>query len=188
MIRINLLPAHEVKQRLILRTQVAVTMMLVVVMAVGCVWVMSLQRREKSARLAELSQIEAKISDLEETVKAVEAFKAKRNQLQKQIEVIDGLKQSQRRPAPMLDALSRSLPEQVWVISIKEQDKGMRITGKSLNGNVGIATFMENMSSSPWFGTAELIESKTEMFLNRPVVSFTLTVPIQKTKSEQATS
>ena len=42
MIRINLLPAHEVKQRLLLRTQVAVAMMLVVVSAVGCIWVISL--------------------------------------------------------------------------------------------------------------------------------------------------
>jgi Tfp pilus assembly protein PilN len=87
-----------------------------------------------------------------------------------------------------LDALSRSLPEKVWVISIQEQDKGMRITGKSLNGNVGIAAFMENIGSSSWFGTAELIESKTEMFLDRQVVSFTLTVPFEKPKSEQATS
>jgi hypothetical protein len=57
-----------------------------------------------------------------------------------------------------------------------------------LNGNIGIATFMENMGTSSWFGTAELVESKAEIFLNRPVVSFTLTVPIRKPKSEQATS
>jgi len=84
--------------------------------------------------------------------------------------------------------LSRSLPEQVWVISIQEQGQDIRITGKSLNGNIGIATFMENMGSSPLFGTAELIESKTELFLDRQVVSFTLTVPFEKPKSEQATS
>lgn len=73
-------------------------------------------------------------------------------------------------------------------MSIHEKGKGMRITGKSLNGNVGIATFMENMGNSPWFGTAELVESKSEVFLNRPVVSFTLTVPIRKPKIERATS
>ena len=73
-------------------------------------------------------------------------------------------------------------------MKIEEKGKGMRITGKSLNGNVGIATFMENMSNSPWFGTAELVESKSEEFLNRPVVSFTVTVPVKKPKSEQATT
>jgi type IV pilus assembly protein PilN len=188
MIRINLLPAHEVKQRLLLRSQVAVAMMLVVVSAIGCVWVMSLQGREKSGRLADLEQVEKEIASLESIVKEVQAFKTKRNQLNKQIEVVGGLKLNQRRPAPILDALSRSLPEQVWVISIQEQGTGIRITGKSLNGNVGIATFMENMGSSPWFGTAELIESKTELFLDRQVVSFTLTVPFEKPKSEQSTS
>ncbi|ETW94467.1 MAG: hypothetical protein ETSY1_34735 [Candidatus Entotheonella factor] len=188
MIRINLLPAHEVKQRFILRTQLAVAVLLIVVTAAGCVWVMYLQGQEKSQRMAALSQVEAEIAALETIVKEVDAFKIKRNQLQKQIEVVDGLKQNQRRPAPVLDALSRSLPDQVWLMSIHEKGKGMRITGKSLNGNVGIATFMENMGNSPWFGTAELVESKSEVFLNRPVVSFTLTVPIRKPKIERATS
>lgn len=188
MIRINLLPAHEVKQRFILRTQLAVAVLLVVATVSGCVWVMYLQGQEKSQRMAALSQVEAEIASLENIVKKVDAFKIKRNQLQKQIEVVDGLKQNQRRPAPVLDALSRSLPDQVWLIGIQEKGKGMRITGKSLNGNVGIATFMENMGHSPWFGTAELVESKSEIFLNRPVVSFTLTVPVRKPKSERATS
>jgi Tfp pilus assembly protein PilN len=188
MIRINLLPAHEVKQRFILRTQMAVAVLLVVVALVGCVWVAYLQGHDKSDRVAALSRVEAEIASLEHIVKEVEAFKIKRHQLQKQIEVVDGLKQNQHRPAPMLDALSRSLPEQVWIVSIQEKDEGIRITGKSLNGNVGIATFMENMGHSPWFGTAELVESKSEIFLNRTVVSFTLTVPIRNPKREQATS
>ena len=188
MIRINLLPAHEVKQRLLLRTQIAVAMMLLVVSAIGCGWVMSIQAREKSDRMAQLKHLEEEIASLESIVKEVEAFKVRKHKLTKQIEIVDGLKINQRRPAPILDALSRSLPEKVWVIGIQEQDKGIRITGKSLNGNVGIATFMENMGSSPWFGTAELIESKTEMFLDRQVVSFTLTVPFETPKSEQATS
>lgn len=188
MIRINLLPAHEVKQLFILRTQMAVAVLLVAGTVAGCAWVMYLHGQEKSKRVVALNQVEADIAALEHIVKEVEAFKIKRNQLQKQIEVVDGLKQNQRRPAPMLDALSRSLPEQVWVVSIQEKDNGMRITGKSLNGNVGIATLMENMGHSPWFGTAELVESKSEIFLNRPVVSFTVTVPIRKPKSDQATT
>lgn len=188
MIRINLLPAHEVKQRFILRTQMAVAVVLVVGTVAGCVWVMYLQGQERAERMAALSRVEAEIASLENIVKEVDAFKLKRNQLQKQIEVVDGLKRNQRRPAPILDALSDSLPSQVWLLNIQEKGKGMRITGKSLNGNIGIATFMENMGNSPWFGTAELVESKSETFLNRPVVSFTLTVPIRKPKSRRATS
>lgn len=188
MIRINLLPAHEVKQLFILRTQIAVSIVLIAVAVVGCAWMMYNQGQEKADRVRALSQVEAEIASLENIVKEVDAFKIKRNQLQKQIEVVDGLKRNQRRPAPVLDALSRSLPEQVWLMSIQEKGKSMRITGKSLNGNVGIATFMENMGNSPWFGTAELVESKSEVFLNRPVVSFTVTVPIKKPRSGQATT
>jgi len=189
MIRINLLPAYEVKERLLLRTQVTVAMMLAIVTVVGCGWVMTLQGSEKSTRLAELDRIDSEIRRLQETVDKVNKYESQLSQLNKQIEVIAGLKSSQRRPAPVLDALSQSLPEKVWISSIQEIGMGITIKGKSLNGNVGIAAFMERMESSPLFGTAELVVSTKETLENREVVSFTLTVPFQqKPKSERATS
>ena len=188
MIRINLLPAREAKRRIILRRQLQLTVLLL-----GCTLVMVLvvargQSKVKATHVAELGRIDGEIAALNHIVKEVEAFQAKRDVLQKQIEVVHGLKQGQRRPAPLLDELSRSLPENVWLEEVQERGNGVQITGKSLNGNVGIAAFMENMGRSPWFGTAELVESKSEIFRERAVVSFTLTVPITVPKSKRATT
>jgi Tfp pilus assembly protein PilN len=102
--------------------------------------------------------------------------------------VITALRTNQHRPAPVLDALSDSLPEQVWLLKVNETGSSLQITGNSLNGMVGIATFMDNLERSPWFGNAELIESKSEALAERTVVSFTLTVPITVPKPPQATS
>jgi type IV pilus assembly protein PilN len=188
MIRINLLPAREAKRRIVLRRQLQLTALLL-----GCAFVLVFmvarsQGKVKEARGAELARIDREIASLNHIIKEVDAFKAKRDLLQKQIEVVHGLKQGQARPAPLLDELSRSLPEKVWLDQVQERGNGLQITGKSLNGNVGIAAFMENMGHSPWFGTAELVESKSEMFRDRRVVSFTVTVPITVPKSKGATT
>jgi type IV pilus assembly protein PilN len=188
MIRINLLPAREAKRRIVLRNQLQLTVFLLLLLGVG-LGAMTLSQRQKRAALEqELARVETEIASLENIVKEVEVFQTRKDQLQRQIEVVTNLKKNQRRPALLMDALSRSLPEQVWLMQVQERDTGLQITGKSLNGNIGIAAFMENMGRSPWFGTAELVESKSEVFLNRPVVSFTVTVPLTMLKTEQATT
>ena len=188
MIRINLLPAYEVKERLLLRTQVAVAMLVAIVTVLGCGWVMTLQEGEKTAREAELQRIEREIDARREIVKEVKAFQEKLNKLTKQLEVVAKLKSSQRRPAPVLAAVSQSLPEHVWLISMREQAGSIQIVGKSLNDESGYVTFMKQLRQSPMFSAVDLIESKEETFLDREVVAFTLTVRIKKPKSERATS
>ena len=188
MIRINLLPAREAKRRIVLRNQIQVAMLSLLMLGAGLGWMAMLQRDHHAKLAKELQRIENEIVSLESIVKEVEAFQTRKGQLQKQIEVVNGLKRNQRRPALILDALSESLPDQVWLVKVHEQGRGVKISGKSLNGNVGIATFMENMSRSPWLGTAELVESKSEVFRNRPVVSFTVTVPVIMPKAKRATT
>ena len=188
MIHINLLPAREAKRRIVLRNQLQLSVLLLLLLGVG-LGAMTLSQREKRAELEqELTRVETEIASLEHIVKEVEAFQTRKDQLQRQIEVVTNLKKNQQRPARLMDALSRSLPEQVWLMQVHEQGRGMKIIGKSLNGNVGIASFMEKLGHSPWFGTAELVESKSEVLLNRPVVSFTITVPLTTPKAKQATT
>jgi type IV pilus assembly protein PilN len=188
MIRINLLPAREAKRRIVLRNQLQLAVLLLLLLVVG-LGAITLSQSQKRAELEqELVRVETEIASLETIVKEVEVFEARKDQLQRQIEVVTNLKKNQRRPALLMDALSRSLPDQVWLMQVQERGADMQITGKSLNGNVGIAAFMENLGRSPWFGTAELVESKSEVFLNRPVVSFTVTVPLTMPKTKQATT
>lgn len=188
MIRINLLPAREAKRRIELRNQLQVGCLLLVLAVAGGIWLTYSQNQIKAARVAELGRIEAEIASLESLVKEVNAFQRRSDQLRKQVEVITALRTKQQRPAPVLDALSDSLPEQVWLVKVHETGNSLHITGNSLNGMVGIAAFMDNLGRSLWFGNAELIESKSETLLERTVVSFTLTVPMKTPKQQQATS
>lgn len=187
MIRINLLLVREVKQRLELRRQLQVVCgLLIITLGLGA-WLFYEQARTRTARVFELDRLHAELKALEKIVKEVEQFQKQVRILEKKIDVIQDLKGGQRLPAPLLDEISRRLPEQVWLEAIQETGPTLKISGKSLNGNPGVADFMKNIERSPFFGTAGLVESKSETFLNRPVMSFTITVPIAP-KKKQATS
>jgi type IV pilus assembly protein PilN len=187
MIRVNLLPARQAKRRLLLRTQLEIAILAFMLTVAGAGWLWIGQEKEHQARTEQLARIDAEIASLESLIKEVEDFKTRSAKLRKQIEVIDSLEKGQRRPAPILDALSQSLPQQVWLDKTKETGQLLHITGKSLNGMVGIAAFMENMGRSPWFGTAEIVEAKSETIADREVKTFTIKVPMTRPK-KQATS
>ena len=187
MIRINLLPAREARRRFELRRQLQVAIV-VVLAAVGAgVWGYTSQNSDLVTRRQELAGIEEEIKRLEEVVKEVQKFETKKALLDKKVGAIEDIKIKQRRPARLLDEISRSLPEQMWLVSIRDAGAGLQISGKSFD-NVGIAAFMENLERSPSFGNVELVESKSELLQGKQVVAFTVVAHIAVSKKKEATS
>ena len=187
MIRINLLPAREVRRRVELRHQIQVAIVAVLAVVGGGVWAYTTQNSELEARQQELAVIEEEIKRLEEIIKEVQKFEAKKAQMEKKVGAIEDIKLKQSRPARLLEEISRSLPDQMWLISIKDAGGALQITGKSFD-NVGIAAFMENLERSPSFGTIELIESKSELLQGRQVVAFTVVARMAVSQKKEATS
>ena len=92
-----------------------------------------------------------------------------------------------RSPARLLADISHSLPDQMWLISIKDIGTGIQISGRSFD-NVGIAAFMENLGRSPSFsGVPDLVESKSELLQGRQVVAFTVVARVTATQKKEAT-
>jgi type IV pilus assembly protein PilN len=187
MIRINLLPAREARRRVELRRQVQVAIVAVLAAVGGGVWGYTLQNNSLEARQQELAGIEEEIKRLEAVIKEVQKFETKKVLLDKKVGAIEDIKIKQRRPARLLDEISRSLPEQMWLVSVREAGGGLQISGKSFD-NVGIAAFMENLERSSSFGNVELVESKSELLQGKQVVAFTVVAHIAVSQKKEATS
>lgn len=188
MIRINLLLVREVKRRLEAQRQALIAcVLLLLALGLGA-WGFYTQGQTRRARERELRQVEADLKSLEKILKEVKQFENQTALLQRKIVAVEDIKKSRRLPAPYLDELSRRLPTQIWLVGIQETGAGMKISGKSLNGNPGVADFMKNIERSPLFGAATLIESKEDFVRERRVIAFTITVPLLTPKKEQATS
>ena len=181
MIRINLLPAREARRRLVLRRQLQVAVVVVVAAIGGGVWGYMAQNSNLEAHQQELASIEEEVKRLEEVIKEVQQFETKQAALDKKVGAIEDIKTTQRRPARLLADISRSLPEQMWLISLKETATGIQISGKSFD-HVGIAAFMENLERSPSFGNVELVESKSELLQGRQVLAFTVVARVTAVK------
>ena len=187
MIRINLLPAREARRRVALRHQFQVAIVAVLAAVGGGVWVYTVQNSILATRQQELTGLEEEVKRLEEISKEVQKLETQKTQLDKKVGAIEDIRLKQRRPARMLDDLSRSLPDQMWLISVKDAGGSLQISGKSFD-NVSIAAFMENLERSQSFGGVELIESKSELLQGKQVVAFTVVVHIAGSQKKEATS
>ena len=181
MIRINLLPAREARRRLVLRRQIQVAVVVMVAATGAGVWGYMAQNSSLAAHQQELARIEVEIKHLEEVIKEVQQFETKQEALHKKVGAIEDIKTTQRRPARLLADISRSLPEKMWLVSIKEVGTGLQISGKSFD-NPGIAAFMENLERSPSFSNVELVESKSELLQGRPLLAFTVVAQMKAAK------
>src|SRR5215471_1518194 len=187
MIRINLLPAREARRRVELRHQLQIATVAVLAVVGGGLWAYTTQNSELAARQQELAAVEAEMKRLEGIIKEVQKFETKKTQMEKKVVAIEDLKLTQSRPARLLEELSHSLPDQMWLHSIKDTGGALQVSGKSFD-NVGIAAFMENLERSPSFETVELVESKSELMQGRQVVAFTVVARIAVSKKKEATS
>jgi type IV pilus assembly protein PilN len=187
MIRINLLPAREARRRVELRHQLQVAIVAVLVVGGGAVWAYTTQNSELALRQQELATVEEEIKRLEEIIKEVQKFETKKALMEKKVGAIEDLKLKQSRPARWLEEISRGLPDQMWIISVKDAGGALQVSGKSFD-NVAIAAFMENLERSPSFGSVELVESKSELLQGRQVVAFTIVARIAVSKKKEATS
>jgi type IV pilus assembly protein PilN len=151
------------------------------------VWFYDQQSRDLAAHQRELQRIEAELKALEKIVQEVKKFETDKASLQQKVEVVTHLQEAQRHPARLLDTVSRVLPDQVWLVELKEDEQSLRLTGKSFD-NVGIASLMENLESSRLFRSVGLVESKSEILHGREVKAFTVIAQLAPVTTKEGVS
>ena len=102
-----------------------------------------LQRREAAVR-EEVVAAEAEVERLRPILEEVEEFKAKQADLERKIEVITNLKNQQTGPVRVMDAVSRALPELLWLDQMNVSASNIRLSGRAFNVNA-ISNFIENL-------------------------------------------
>ena len=175
MIRVNLLAIQAVGRHGETWWQLSLTLVALLVLALVSARLHSVQSVQLAAQHAEQRQLEADLQALQPLLRQAARLKAEKAELERKASVIGGLRGAQRQPARLLAAISRSLPEHLWLGAVRDTDAGLEITGKSFD-NEGIAAFMENLgaASGAPFARVVLVESKAGTLHGRPIVAFTV--------------
>lgn len=102
-----------------------------------------LDRRRGEVR-EEVSIAQAEVERLRPILAEVEEFKAKQADLERKIQVITDLKNAQTGPVRVMDAVSRGLPELLWLDRMEVSSSTLRLSGRALNVNA-VSNFIENL-------------------------------------------
>jgi len=102
------------------------------------------------AKEAEVAEAQREVDELEPYIREVEEFKAKRAELERKVEVINKLKANQHGPVQVMDSVSRSLPELLWITRMEVGPSTITITGEAFNTNA-VANLIENLDRVPAF-------------------------------------
>lgn len=158
MIRINLLTEKKAGRarapKLKLETSVNAQSFLMIGGAVLGLLYVGWQWRGLSA---ESNRLDTQIKEAqveEERLRAVNArgeeLKTRREELQQKVELITQLKHNQSGPVHMLDQISKSLPDFLWLEALNESGFALSITGKATTYNA-VSNFYNNLAQSPFF-------------------------------------
>lgn len=175
MIRINLLPSRPKKRLAITAARlpglglVLGLLYLLAAAAVGGYWYV-LDGEAGTVR-AEIARIEKESARLKTAIAEGERFRKEKEDLERRLTVIESLSRNQTRPIHLLDALADAVPRDVWLTSMEEKDKGLRIAGSAFSATA-VADFMANLKQSGKFRDVDLVVSRQDVGRTPRVVTF----------------
>jgi len=168
MIRINLLGGErQVKKRSPVfleaaqRVTLACVLLLVGTAAGVGYWYYSLG--QWSARVdADIAAAQQEQARLQSILREVTAFDQRRAQLQQRVALIEQLRSGQSVPVQLLDMVSKSVPDMLWLTDLDQKGSDVTIQGQSTT-LIALSDFVGNLGASPLLKRPiEIVDSKVE--------------------------
>ena len=90
------------------------------------------------------------VEELRPILEEVAEFKAKKEELQRKIDIINELTLRKEGPVHIMDKVSRALPELLWLTQMNLRGRRVDLSGTAFN-TTAIAAFIENLDKVPEF-------------------------------------
>ena len=185
MIRINLLsqarekPRRRVPAASLVGSGQKITVACTLILALAALsigwWYWSL--RKDAAKLADdITAAEAETRRLQTLIVQVRQFEARKVQLQDRVTLIETLRRGQSSPVHVLDAISRSVPDMLWLTQLDQKGADLTIEGRCMT-LTSISDFVDNLGRSGWFKKpVEIVDSQVEQGSsgNGELITFTV--------------
>lgn len=135
----------------------------------------------------EVAQAQEEVERLRPILEEVEEFKIKKADLERKIQVITDLKNAQTGPVRVMDAISRGLPELLWLDRMEVSASTIRLSGRALNVNA-VSNLIENLDKVPEFREPRVqkVAESGEVYQFTITVDYSLAPPQGETEAEDA--
>ena len=169
MIRINLLAVERgrstKKSRVLIpaahRVTVGASLILIATILGISWWFLSL--RERSAQLdQDIVKAEAETLQLRSVLAQVQKFESRKAQLTQRVTLIEQLRRGQSAPVHVIDEISTSLPERLWLTELKQAGSDFTISGFTPS-LPSLSDFVANLEATKWFKRpVEILDSQVQ--------------------------
>ena len=171
MIRINLIsqarekPRRRVPAASLVGSGQKITVACTLILALAALgigwWYWSL-RKEAAKLTDDITAAEAETRRLQTLIVQVRQFEARKVQLQDRVTLIETLRRGQSSPVHVLDAISRSVPDMLWLTQLDQKGADLTIEGRCMT-LTSISDFVDNLGRSGWFKKpVEIVDSQVE--------------------------
>jgi type IV pilus assembly protein PilN len=165
MIRINLIAVERARarQRILIpaayRVTAGATIILLATAALIGWWFWSLH--QESIRVDEdLVRAESETRQIRSVLEQVRKFESQRALLQQRVTLIEQLRKGQYAPVHLLDEISKSLPDRLWLSEMEQTGGDFAISGVT-DSLTAVSDFVANLESTKWFKKpVEIIDSQ----------------------------
>ena len=166
MIRINLLAAERSRAKQAglqisaahRMTAMASLVLLVTILALGW-WFWSLRQQSRAVD-QEIARAELEATNLRSVLAQVQAFEARKAQLQQRVSLIEQLRKGQAAPARVLDQISRSVPDRLWLADMAQVGNDFTLNGFATS-MTALSDFVGSLEGTKWFRRpVEIIDSQ----------------------------
>lgn len=167
MIRINLLAVERKPKGPsgldLVRNPLWLVLLLVVATAAGLGWRFVSLQQMSTGLDRDIQQARQEAESLRAVLEKVEQAEVRRQQLQQRVALIEELRRSQSGPVRLLDELSRSLPDRLWLTQLLQEAGGVvKIDGRTTS-LTALSDFVGNLEQSGYFARpVEIIDSQVE--------------------------
>lgn len=163
MIRINLLPARAIDHVSSRRKELGLVGSIFVLTFLSILVVQVLQSSQLTEASERADRLERELAKIRKENKDLEKLEQQKKELEEKIRVVNALTSPQRRRASVhvLDDLSTSAPQFLWLTEYTENNGKAQIRGKAID-NQTIALFANNLTNSLHFRDVEIRETQQE--------------------------
>jgi len=147
-----------------------VGVLVVTALALGGYWYY--QGVQRAAIETQIAAAQAELTRLKDAADLVERTNARRTELTERLALIERLRASKRAPVSLLETVSYSVPEGLWLMEIKQSGATVQVDGRATS-ITAVTDFTERLQSSGYFlRPVEILSTATEAIDDTPVVRF----------------
>jgi type IV pilus assembly protein PilN len=182
MIRINLLPGEERRQRRADATIKAGDLVVPLAMLVATALIVAgtalSQRTRADGLVRSIADVDAQSRVLAPQIERVNQLAKERAELDLRLGIINRLQKGRTQSVRLMDELARCIPDHMWVTAVNQEGAStLTLEGNTLS-NLVVSDLMSRLERSPLFANVELDVAEHAVAGERDVVRFRVTCQV----------